>query len=181
MFYVKAEIADGVTIQAEVTHENVFNRCPRCGAEVAVDLAEIVTDDGLDLYGTALYCDECARAVRDDRAEEERRSMAMATPHNLPSFEWEPDERDRAAILLEIADYALSTADGCGPDSEEAAEAREVYFSVRGRPLADAKDEIQAFFYDLYTAVAGRIDRCYDKRPQLQRIIRLTLGIRGED
>ena len=48
MFYVKAEIADGVTIQAEVTHENVFNVCPRCGAETPVDLADIVTDGHLD-------------------------------------------------------------------------------------------------------------------------------------
>ncbi len=63
MFYVKAEIADGVTIQAEVTHENVFNVCPRCGAETPVDLADIVTDGHLDLYGTAVYCKECSEKV----------------------------------------------------------------------------------------------------------------------
>ena len=60
MFYVKAEIAEGVTIQAEVTHENVYNRCPKCGAETPVDLADIATDGELDLYGTAVYCKECS-------------------------------------------------------------------------------------------------------------------------
>lgn len=65
MYYVKAEIAEGVTIRAEITDENVFNQCPKCGAEVAVDLAEVVTENGLDLYGTAMYCDECGGAARN--------------------------------------------------------------------------------------------------------------------
>ena len=63
MFYVKAEIVEGVTIQAEVTHENVYNRCPKCGAETPVDLADIATDGELDLYGTAVYCKECSEKV----------------------------------------------------------------------------------------------------------------------
>lgn len=97
-----------------------------------------------------------------------------------PTFGWEPDERDRTAILLEIADCALGTADSCGADSEEAAEARELYFSVRDKPLEEAKDDIQGFFFDMYEAVMGEIDKYYDKYPELRRLIRLTLGMREE-
>ena len=43
----------------EITHENVFNVCPKCGRECAVNLAEVVTEDGLDLCETAVYCPEC--------------------------------------------------------------------------------------------------------------------------
>lgn len=94
-----------------------------------------------------------------------------------PSFNWTPDERDRAAILLEIADHALGAADNCGTDSEEAAEARAFYFSVCDKPLSEAKDAIQGFFFSLYEAVMGDIDQYYDNAPELRRLIRLILGI----
>lgn len=63
MFYVKTKIAEGVTIRAEITGENVFTTCPGCGIEHQVDLAEMVDSrGGLDLYGTAVYCAECSAA-----------------------------------------------------------------------------------------------------------------------
>lgn len=65
MYYVKMELTEGVTIQADITEENVFNRCPQCGAEVPVNLDEVVTGDGLDLYGSALCCDKCSKAIKD--------------------------------------------------------------------------------------------------------------------
>lgn len=99
---------------------------------------------------------------------------------NPPTFDWTPDEADRAAIMLEISDCALGTADNCGPGGEEATEAREFYFSVRDRSLVEAKDDIQGFFFDAYEAVNGDIDKYYDKSPELCRLIRLTLGI-GEE
>lgn len=99
---------------------------------------------------------------------------------NPPSFDWTPDEADRAAIMLEVADCALGTADNCGPGGEEATEAREFYFSMRDKPLVEAKNEIQRFFFDSYEAVNGDIDKYYDKFPELCRLIRLTLGIREE-
>lgn len=87
MYYVKAEIAEGVTIRAEITDENVFNQCPKCGAEVTVDLAEIVTDNGLDLYGTAMYCDECGEAVRGEMETEERQHKTSATKRGAEYFD----------------------------------------------------------------------------------------------
>ena len=130
--------------------------------------------------------------LRDIQNADKRRSMECdlivmgclddkVVMKNPPSFEWEPDERERAAIMLEIADGALAMADVCGADSEEAAEAREFYFSVRDKPMAEAKEEIQGYFFDMYEAVMGDIDKYYDKSPDLRRLIRLTLGIRGED
>lgn len=59
MFYVKADVANGVSIKAEINSENVFNLCPICGKECPADLADAVTEDGLDLYHTAICCDGC--------------------------------------------------------------------------------------------------------------------------
>ncbi len=60
MYYVKAEIAEGIVIKAVITNENVFTICPECGAEHQVDLSDAVIDGQLDLYGTATYCPECS-------------------------------------------------------------------------------------------------------------------------
>lgn len=101
----------------------------------------------------------------------------LASP---PAFDWTPNESERSAILLQIADCALGTADNCGEGSEEAKEAREFYFSVCDKPLAEAKEDIQGFFFDAYEAVMGDIDKYYEAYPELRRIIRLTLGISRE-
>lgn len=58
MFYVKTKVNDETTITTEITDENVFTCCPECGKEFAVDLSEVLTNDG-DLFGTAVYCTEC--------------------------------------------------------------------------------------------------------------------------
>lgn len=63
MFYVKAKISKCAHINAEITDENVFNRCPDCGCEHAVDLVAVIKGGG-DLYGTSVYCDECAKRHR---------------------------------------------------------------------------------------------------------------------
>ena len=55
MFYIKTELPDGKTVKTEVTDENVFTRCPGCGDEVSVDLAELFSDSESDLYWHTLY------------------------------------------------------------------------------------------------------------------------------
>jgi len=61
MFYVKNSFgyADVIT---EIHDDNVFTRCPLCGKEVAVDIAELFRSGEGDLYGTAVYCGECSKA-----------------------------------------------------------------------------------------------------------------------
>ena len=49
--------------------DNVYTICPECGREHAVDLQEILEGGSADLYGTAVYCEECSarrEAVRQD-------------------------------------------------------------------------------------------------------------------
>ena len=64
MFYVKERLSDILKVTVEITDKNVFTRCPGCGNEVSVDLAELFSDSESDLYGTAVYCDECSRKIR---------------------------------------------------------------------------------------------------------------------
>lgn len=59
MFYIKATIADGVTLKSEITDENVFTVCPGCGNEHSVDLAAVLSGD-CDLYSTQIYCEACS-------------------------------------------------------------------------------------------------------------------------
>ncbi len=62
MFYTKQPVGDDSEFITYITDENVYTTCPRCGAEVHVDLADVLRDEDSDLYGTAVYCDKCAKA-----------------------------------------------------------------------------------------------------------------------
>ena len=64
MFYVKERLNDAMEVSIEITDENVFCHCPMCGAEVSVDLAEILSDGESDLFGTAVLCKECGKKIR---------------------------------------------------------------------------------------------------------------------
>lgn len=59
MFYVKSKINEESEIHIDITDENVFTRCPGCGAEIPVDIVEGIRNEDLDLFGTAIYCHEC--------------------------------------------------------------------------------------------------------------------------
>ena len=67
MFYVKENINDAMEVTVEINDENVFCHCPRCGAEVPVDLNEFFGDAEFDLFGTAICCTECSRKVRCEK------------------------------------------------------------------------------------------------------------------
>jgi len=60
MFYVKQNFGYAEVI-TEITDENVYCRCPDCGKEVQVDLAEAFADGEIDLLGTAVLCCECTK------------------------------------------------------------------------------------------------------------------------
>ena len=67
MFYVKETIGESMEVVVEINEGNVYCRCPRCGAEMHVDLSKLAGDKEFDLYGTSLYCAECSRKVRCDK------------------------------------------------------------------------------------------------------------------
>ena len=56
MFYLKDKREHKLFIEAD----NVFTACPICGKEHAVDLVGVLQDGMSDLYGTEVYCPECA-------------------------------------------------------------------------------------------------------------------------
>lgn len=59
MFYVKAKINEEVSINIDITDENVFTKCPGCEKEQQVDLQEILKDG--DLFGTTVICADCTK------------------------------------------------------------------------------------------------------------------------
>lgn len=61
MFYVRTKLHDDVSIEVDVTRENVFNRCPFCGKEVQVDLTEFAGDENFDLIESGVLCEDCTR------------------------------------------------------------------------------------------------------------------------
>lgn len=56
MFYLKDKSGRKLFIE----DSNFFTVCPLCGKEHAVDLVGVLRDGISDLYGTAVYCPECA-------------------------------------------------------------------------------------------------------------------------
>ncbi len=63
MFYVKEKLNDSVEVNIDITDENVYCLCPGCGCEVPVDLVEVLQDEESDLYGTAVFCDDCGKNI----------------------------------------------------------------------------------------------------------------------
>lgn len=64
MFYVKQQVSGNAEIRIDITDDNVFCRCPKCGRETRVYLDEVLRGEDSDLYGTAVFCDECSRAMK---------------------------------------------------------------------------------------------------------------------
>lgn len=63
MYYIKARIARGVTLDVDLNGK-VMTRCPTCGKEMELDLKELVSDPDFDFYGTSTYCSaECSEAA----------------------------------------------------------------------------------------------------------------------
>ncbi len=59
MFYHKTILADGKVIKFDITDENVFTQCAECGRELPVDIAEVFTLSGGDLFSTSIICATC--------------------------------------------------------------------------------------------------------------------------
>ena len=67
MFYIKTKQHSGKMVSTEITDENVFTRCPGCGREMPVDLADIFADGEGDLFSTKIFCAACTKASAEDR------------------------------------------------------------------------------------------------------------------
>lgn len=67
MFYVKEQVNGMSSICIEINDENVFCRCPHCGAEVQVDLADVFSDGDIDFFSTSVLCDRCAKKVMGEK------------------------------------------------------------------------------------------------------------------
>ena len=86
MFYLKY---NGEKLPIE--DGNVYTICPECGREHAVDLQEILEGGSADLYGTAVYCEECsarrdaAHSGQDKQAQEiaQRFGVDVGTVQNI--------------------------------------------------------------------------------------------------
>lgn len=71
MFYVKAQLNDSTAISVEIHDENVYCRCPHCGSEIQVDLAEVFADEEIDLFGTAVLCKNCSQKMTGGKPNDE--------------------------------------------------------------------------------------------------------------
>ncbi len=63
MFYVKTQLNPDAVMEIDITHENVYCRCPHCGAEVKVNLNELVHEKDFDLCGCSVLCQECTEEL----------------------------------------------------------------------------------------------------------------------
>ena len=62
----------GVYRTVMLTEDNVFTHCPVCGKEHQLnDFIDLVRSGEFDLYGTAIYCERCAKKRMEKGASEE--------------------------------------------------------------------------------------------------------------
>lgn len=59
MFYLKHK---GKKLYIDDT--NVFTTCPKCGKEHRVNIQDVLGDGESDLFGTAVYCQDCGKLIR---------------------------------------------------------------------------------------------------------------------
>jgi len=60
---VKEQLNDAVEVSIQINDENVFCRCPNCGSEMQINLAEVFADGEIDLFGTSVLCDSYSRKL----------------------------------------------------------------------------------------------------------------------
>lgn len=166
MFYVKTEIAEGVTIRAEITDKDVFTICPDCGVEHQVDLADAVGEDGrLDLFGTVVCCASCTEKHLHPKEQNSGRGLHFD--------KWWPAEDQHPRLLAYFKENYKGCHDNCGPDDEQTAEALELYHKVQRHPLWNIKEDIQEHFAEMFSAAGGCPEAVYDQ--ELCELIELTV------
>lgn len=166
MFYVKSEIAEGITVRAEITDENVFTICPDCGVEHQVDLADAVDEDGnLDLFGTRILCTACSEAHLHPKEQNAGRGLHFD--------KWEPDEKQYRRLRAYFKSNYEGCRDNCGISDEQTLEARALYEKIRQLPLRRMKDDIQEHFAEMFSLAGGCPEAVYGQ--ELCDLINLTV------
>lgn len=59
-YYVKGTTEAGEPVTLPIEPDSVYTHCPVCGKEHVVDIVELAVAGDFDLYGSAIYCPECA-------------------------------------------------------------------------------------------------------------------------
>lgn len=61
MIFIKAKINDDIEIKIDLYGDEFRSYCPKCGKEHDVEIETVATiiNDGGDLGGTVIYCNEC--------------------------------------------------------------------------------------------------------------------------
>ncbi len=168
MFYIKSGVAEGITVRAEITDENVFTVCPNCGAEHQVDLADVVGEDGkLDLFGTVVYCTACTEKRLHPKEQNAGRELHLD--------KWWPAEDQHPRFLAYFKDCYESIRNNCGADDELTAVALALYRKVQRHQLWNIKEDIQEHFADMFHAVNGQPEKYYPRNPEIIELINLTV------
>lgn len=66
-YYVKGTTEAGEPVTLPIEADSVYTYCPDCGKEHVVDIVELACAGDFDLYGSAVYCRECADKRRKER------------------------------------------------------------------------------------------------------------------
>lgn len=72
MFYLKTKLANSKVVKTDITDENVFTRCPDCGRELPVDLAEVFSNGEGNLFSTSIICSACTKKSAEKCSHNDR-------------------------------------------------------------------------------------------------------------
>lgn len=59
-YYIKGTTKAGEPVTLPIEPDSVYTHCPDCGREHTVDIVDLAAAGDFDLYGSAIYCHECA-------------------------------------------------------------------------------------------------------------------------
>ena len=59
-YYIKGTTKAGEPVTLSIEPDSVYTHCPDCGREHTVDIVDLAAAGDFDLYGSAIYCHECA-------------------------------------------------------------------------------------------------------------------------
>lgn len=75
MIYVKAPLNENASIDIGIRQDNTYTRCPKCGKEIPINLADFTDEEDFDPTNFDMMCETCsAEFVRKLVAERRRKA-----------------------------------------------------------------------------------------------------------
>ena len=62
IIFAKGKVKDGSIVNAELSAENIYSLCGKCGKEMRIDICEFTQEGCFEPDNSQMYCPECSKS-----------------------------------------------------------------------------------------------------------------------